>query len=123
MFSDTWSDVWLAGSLRGIGDTRSPLVISGVQILLHIVLNYLLILPAHEVMGVTVPGMGLGLKGAAIAMAVSSTLAAFVYIVWSGRTELATRLSLAWPGVEWVRRIVRIAFPKRDGGDPPGAGD
>jgi len=101
----------LAGSLRGIGDTRSPLVISGLQILLHIALNFLLILPSHDVMGFTVPGMGLGLKGAAIAMAISSTLAAFVYVVWSGRTELATRLSLAWPGVEWVNRIVRIAFP------------
>ena len=101
----------LAGSLRGIGDTRSPLVISGLQILLHIALNFLLILPAHDVMGVTVPGMGLGLRGAAIAMAVSSALAAIVYIAWSGRTELATRFSLAWPGVEWVNRIVRIAFP------------
>ncbi|MCH8978575.1 MAG: MATE family efflux transporter [Armatimonadetes bacterium] len=101
----------LAGSLRGIGDTRSPMVISGLQILLHIALNFVLILPTRDVMGVTVPGMGLGLKGAAIAMAVSSALAALVYIAWSGRTQLATKFSLAWPGVEWVNRIVRIAFP------------
>ncbi|MCH7903683.1 MAG: MATE family efflux transporter [Armatimonadetes bacterium] len=101
----------LAGSLRGIGDTRSPMVISGIQIFLHIALNFLLILPEREVFGITVPGADLGLKGAAIGMAVSSLCAAVTYIAWSKRTQLKSRFTMAWPGMEWIRRIVRIAAP------------
>ena len=101
----------LAGSLRGIGDTRSPMVISGIQIFLHIALNFLLIPPSREVFGIAVPGADLGLKGAAISMAVSSLCAAAVYIGWSKRTMLKSVFTLAWPGMDWIRRIVRIAAP------------
>ncbi len=101
----------LAGSLRGIGDTRSPMVISGIQIFLHIILNCFLVLPTRDVWGVTLPGAGWGLVGASIAMAVSSWVAAIIYIVWSKRSPLDTQLSLRIPEMEWVKRILRIAVP------------
>jgi putative MATE family efflux protein len=101
----------LAGSLRGIGDTRSPMVISGIQIFLHIAMNCVLVLPTRTVLGVTVPGAGLGLVGAGVAMAVSSWVAAVVYVVWSKRTPLETELDWRVPELAWVRRIMRIAVP------------
>jgi putative MATE family efflux protein len=101
----------LAGSLRGIGDTRSPMVISGLQILLHIGLNVVLVLPTREVGGVTIPGAGWGLTGAAVSMAVSAWAAAVVYLLWSKRTPLETRLDLRMPELDWIKRILNIAVP------------
>ncbi|RYG36096.1 MATE family efflux transporter [bacterium] len=91
----------LAGCLRGIGDTRSPMVISGVQILLHIALNYLLIFPP----------VGLGLAGAGYALSISALLASGVYAWYVSRTPLRRVLYFQLPGIEWARRILRIAIP------------
>ena len=101
----------LAGSLRGIGDTRSPMVISGVQILFHIILNALLI-PTHTNLGIfNLPGAGLGLSGAAIAMSASAWLAACVYIPYVSKTPLGPVTQLALPNPDWAKRILRVAIP------------
>lgn len=101
----------IAGSLRGIGDTVSPMILSGLQILLHILLNYLLIFPGHDVFGVWIPGANMGLQGAAAALTISAWAAAIAYLAWSKRTKLETKLDLRWPGLDWARRIMRIALP------------
>jgi putative MATE family efflux protein len=102
----------LAGALRGIGDTKSPMVISGIQILLHIGFNYLLIFPPREVPGgITIPGFGLGLLGAGIAMALSAWLSAIAYVAFSGRTPLGEAWRITVPELQWVVRILRIALP------------
>lgn len=101
----------LAGSLRGIGDTRSPMVISGVQICLHIALNALLINPSVTIGAVRLPGMGLGLLGAGIAVSLSAWVAAFLYLLWASRTPLGRSITEFWPGREWAGRILRIALP------------
>lgn len=102
----------LAGSLRGIGDTKSPMYISGMQVILHIVLNYLFIFPTRTLEnGIAIPGLGMGLAGAALAFAVSAWIAALIYIFWSVRTPLEKSLGLALPNWSWVYRIMRIATP------------
>ncbi|MEZ0327181.1 MAG: MATE family efflux transporter [Fimbriimonas sp.] len=101
----------LAGCLRGIGDTKSPMVISGVQILLHICLNYLLIFPPHQFLGVTVPGAGLGLVGAAVALSISAWMSAIVYLLFSAKTPLGALYKVALPDPFWAWRILRIAIP------------
>ncbi len=101
----------LAGSLRGIGDTRSPMVISGFQIVLHILLNTVLVLPTRTVGAVVIPGFGLGLAGAGIAMAVSAWVSAAIYVWWSAKTPLRTHVSWRFPSSEWIVRITRIAIP------------
>src|SRR5262249_29680574 len=62
----------LAGGLRGIGDTKSPMVISGIQILLHITLNFFFIFPTRQFLGMRVPGLNLGLVGASTALSISA---------------------------------------------------
>lgn len=101
----------LAGSLRGIGDTRSPMVISGVQILLHITLNILLIFPTRRMLGVTIPGANLGLAGASTAMSISAWVSAIVYLSFTGRTPLGNLWKMTVPTVAWVGRIMKIALP------------
>lgn len=88
----------LAGSLRGIGDTRSPMVISGVQIGLHMMLNVLLI-------------PRLGLVGAAYSLSGASWLSAIAYVVYARQTPLGHLKSWRLPHWEWVVRILRIAIP------------
>lgn len=101
----------LAGALRGIGDTRSPMVISGLQILLHITLNFLLIFPPRHIGGITLPGANLGLVGASTALSISATLSAIVYLIWAGKTPLGKLYNIRLPSREWAARLLRIAVP------------
>lgn len=101
----------LAGSLRGVGDTKSPMYISGLQILLHICLNYVFIFPSHTVLGFTFPGLGLGLTGAAWALTVSAWLSAATYMVFATRTPLGEVWKLGVPARAWTGRILRISLP------------
>ena len=60
--------------LRAAGDTKTPMRIGILVNLVNIVLNFLLIFPSREIWGITVPGAGLGVIGAAVASAVSFTV-------------------------------------------------
>jgi putative MATE family efflux protein len=101
----------LAGALRGIGDTVSPMVLSGIQIGLHILLNWVLIFPSHQIGPVSLPGANLGLMGAGISMTASAAIAAGLYAIWAHRSPLQAKISLAWPGMDWAKRILNIAGP------------
>lgn len=119
----------LAGSLRGIGDTKSPMVISGLQIGLHIVLNYLLIFSTtryhfhlpKSVLGnitfpeisffFTTPGAGMGLNGAALALVLSAWISALIYLISTTRTPLGEVWRIKFPGMDWVKRIFNLAAP------------
>jgi len=101
----------LAGSLRGIGDTKSPMYISGLQILIHIVLNFLLIFPTREWNGITIPGANLGIQGAALGLTLSAWIAAAIYLGWSVRTPLGNVWRLGLPNLKWAKRILNVAVP------------
>jgi putative MATE family efflux protein len=101
----------LAGCLRGIGDTKSPMVISGFQILLHISLNYLLIFPPHQFLGISLPGADMGLIGAATALSISAWVAAITYLFYSARTPLGALYKIPFPDLGWAWRILRISIP------------
>jgi putative MATE family efflux protein len=101
----------LAGNLRGIGDAKSPMVISGLQILLHITLNFLLIFPTRQVGGITIPGANMGLKGTAIALTTSATISAITYVIYVGRTPLGALWKIRLPHADWAKRILKIAVP------------
>lgn len=101
----------LAGSLRGIGDTKSPMVISGLQILLHIVLNIAFIFPTRKVGAMTVPGLGMGVVGAAAALSVSAWMSAIIYSIYCRKTPLGEAASFHIPARDWTRRILKIAVP------------
>jgi putative MATE family efflux protein len=101
----------LAGALRGIGDTKSPMVISGFQILLHMILNFFLIFPTHKLLGVTIPGAGLGLTGAATALSISAWMSALGYMFFFKRTLIGSLWKIEMPDLGWAWRIMRIAIP------------
>lgn len=97
----------LAGCLRGIGDTKSPMYISSLQIFFHILFNFIFIFPPRGI----IPGLNLGLPGAALALSLSCTICAIAYVVYTGRTPLGQVFSLLPPSLSWTKRILRIAVP------------
>jgi putative MATE family efflux protein len=107
----------LAGSLRGIGDTKSPMYISGLQILTHMTLNCFMIFPTHVVrpfgglFSFVLPGANLGLVGAGTSLSISSCGSAIVYLFFVKRTPLGSLWGLHLPQLTWVVRILRIALP------------
>ena len=119
----------LAGALRGIGDTVSPMVISGIQILLHMTFNYLFMFPSTKIGAVVVPGLGLGLPGAGWALCASGWVAAIGYLLWCRKTGLGpispvssireylshrsvqARMHHVRTSFSWVKRIALLALP------------
>lgn len=88
----------LAGALRGVGDTKSPMVISGIQIGIHMFLNFMLV---HR----------LGLVGAGCALSISAWLSAIGYIVYARHTAIGRVTIKRLPHWDWSKRILRIAVP------------
>lgn len=66
--------------LRCTGDTRTPLMLNGLSNVVNIGLNFLLIYPTRSWYGLTIPGAGLGVSGAAIGTAASVALAGCLMI-------------------------------------------
>ena len=97
----------IAACLRSIGDTKSPMVLSGIQIFFHITLNFIYIFPPRG----NIPGLGLGLAGAGYALSTSAWIAAMLYIWHVRRTDLGVKFTLALPHKIWFVRIFRIAIP------------
>lgn len=96
----------LFGALRGAGDTRTPLFITGGANLLHIVLALLLIF-----------GWGffpaLGVKGAGWATAIATALSGIVvfFVVWVGRGEFYLRIPHLRLHSSMLKEILRLAAP------------
>ena len=57
--------------LRAAGDTRTPMRIGILVNVINVILNFMLIYPTNVYWGITVPGAGLGVIGAAAASAVA----------------------------------------------------
>ncbi|MBS1706336.1 MAG: MATE family efflux transporter [Armatimonadetes bacterium] len=103
----------LAGCLRGVGDSKSPMWISGLQILIHISLNTVLISGPRPIgtTGLVLPGAGWGLVGAAAALSISAWISAIIYLAYSSKTELQLKWIPKLPRWDWTQRILRIATP------------
>ncbi len=99
----------LMGAFRGLGDTRTPMLIQIVAIATHISFNWLLI---YGHWGFP----RLGVRGAGIAFALSIWVSAVLYFValyWRSPLRMAlTRRYLAFdPTFAWYGRILRIGLP------------
>lgn len=108
----------LAGAMRGVGDTRSPMVLSGIQIVLHMALNCLLVFPpSQSVVQFSFQGVhyrvgaGLGLMGAGIALSGSTWISAVAYLAYAGKTKIGPVWRMRLPDSMWVKRIMNIANP------------
>ena len=98
--------------LRAVGDTKTPMRVGLWVNGINIVLNFLLIYPTGTYWGITVPGAGLGVIGAAIASA-----AAFAYggiaitvVLWKHPVISPKGQSLK-PDLSVLKPCLKVALP------------
>lgn len=108
-----------SGMLRCSGNMVVPGVLGVVMCLLDVVFNFFMIFPTREVMlagiGVTVPGMGLGVWGAAVgtALAEAVVVALLLYHLWFRPSEikLSGEKGSFMPRMETLKRAYKIGLP------------
>ena len=99
--------------LRCMGNTKTPLLYNTAANLLNLVLNFFLIYPSRRWRGVLLPGLGLGVEGAAIASALSIVCAG-VCAAWAVLRQRGYETSLRGglaPEGAIVRRAVKLGVP------------
>lgn len=99
--------------LRCMGNTKTPLLFNTATNVLNVVLNFLFIYPTRTWQGYTIPGMGWGVEGAAIATS-ASIMAAGAWAAWAAFRQsgyqTSPREGLA-PDAAIVRRAVFLGLP------------
>lgn len=98
--------------LRAAGDTKSPMKIGVWVNLINVVLNFLLIYPTRVIRGITVPGAGLGVIGAAIASAVAFAFGgiAITMVLWR-HSLVSPRGQSFRPDWTILRPCLKVAMP------------
>jgi len=108
-----------SGMLRCSGNMRIPSMMGVAMCVLDVVFNFLLIFPTRELdvagMTLTLPGAGLGVKGAALGTAAAETIVAAVLLwyLWNRSKELGLKGERGsfHPKAEILKKALRIGFP------------
>lgn len=100
--------------LRCSGDSRTPLYLNGLNNILNIILNLFFIFPSIELGVISLKGLGLGVKGAAIATSAACTITAInLFIALFFRDNpISPSLRLPWR-LEWsiCRQAFKLGLP------------
>lgn len=103
-------------ALRAAGDTKTPMRVGiGVNII-NIVLNCILIFPTQEIsigaLSLTLPGVGLGVIGAAIASAIAFAFGGiYMTIVFWKHPVISPRGQSLAPDMQILKPCLKVAFP------------
>lgn len=104
-----------SGMLRCSGNMHIPSILNILMCVLDVVFNWLLIFPSHEVMGVTIPGAGLGVLGAVLGTALSfviiSLTMCYFLTVRSKELNLLQDTGSFLPRMATLRECIRISLP------------
>ena len=98
--------------LRAAGDTKTPMKVGVAVNVINVVLNFLLIYPTRVIWGITVPGAGWGVIGAAVASAVA-VLAGGIWItvaLWR-HPMLSPKGQSFKPDMEILKPCLKVAMP------------
>lgn len=103
------------GMLRCSGNMHIPSILNILMCVLDVIFNWLLIFPTRQIMGVTVPGAGLGVTGAvlgtALAFLVVSMLMCYSATIRSRELNLRQDSGTYIPRLATLRESVRISLP------------
>ena len=103
--------------LRCMGDTKTPMRLNTGSNLMNVVLNFLFIFPTRRIGilgGITVPGLGLGVTGAAIASAISMSTVGIILLLIIFKRKSPYRISLKEnyrPDKDIIGRAVKLGLP------------
>ena len=98
--------------LRSAGDTKTPMRVGFLVNGINVILNFLLIYPTREVLGMTVFGAGMGVIGAAVASAVSFMIGGvcITVVLWR-HPLLSPRGQKLRPDWDVLKPCLRVALP------------
>ena len=102
--------------LRAAGDTKTPMKVGVLVNLINVVLNFLFIYPTRTVqlagLAFTMPGMGWGVIGAAIASAVAFAAGGICIttVLWR-HPRISPKGGSFKPDLEILRPCLKVAFP------------
>lgn len=98
--------------LRSVGDTKTPMRVGLLVNLTNIVLNFLLIYPTRDFMGIPIPGAGMGVIGAAVASAIAFIIGGICITaaLWK-HPVISPRGQALRPDWEVLRPCLKVALP------------
>ena len=98
--------------LRSTGDTKTPMRVGLIVNTVNVVLNFLLIYPTRQFHGITIPGVGLGVIGAATASALAFTVGGILMTIalWK-HPILSPRGQPFRPDPEVLKPCLKVALP------------
>ena len=103
------------GMLRSSGNMHIPSILNIGMCFLDVIFNWFLIFPSHEILGITIPGAGLGVMGAVIgtglAFAVTSILMCYFTTITSKELNLLQDKGSFIPKTETLRKAMKISLP------------
>ncbi len=98
--------------LRAVGDTKTPMRIGLWVNGINVVLNFLLIYPTGTYFGITIPGAGMGVIGAAVASAIAFAVGGIGMTVALWRNTVITPRGQSWkPDWNILKPCLRVALP------------
>ena len=98
--------------LRSVGDSRTPMRVGLLVNGINVVLNFLLIYPTRQVWGITLPGAGMGVIGAAAASAAAFTVGGICMTVSIWRHPvISPRGQSLRPDWQVLRPCLKVALP------------
>ncbi len=102
----------VSGSLRGIGDTKTPLYITTIVNIINFMLSAILIYGVHLFNFINIDG--LGVKGAAIASTTARIIGAalILYVLYNKKAKIHLSMSDHYKfNVGIVKRIIKVGVP------------
>lgn len=104
-----------SGMLRCSGNMHIPSILNIGMCFLDVIFNWFLIFPSHQVLGITIPGAGLGVMGAVIgtglAFAVTSLLMCYFTTIASKELNLLQDKGSFIPKLDTLRKATKISLP------------
>jgi len=98
--------------LRSAGDTKTPMRVGVAVNIINVVLNFLLIYPTRKFNGITIPGAGLGVIGAATASAAAFVAGGILITIALWRHPvLSPRGQSIRPDWEVLKPCLKVALP------------
>ena len=98
--------------LCAVGDTKTPMRVGLLVNGINVILNFLLIYPTREWMGITLPGLGMGVIGAAVASAVSFTVGGiFITSALWRHPVISPKGQSLMPDWEILHPCLKVALP------------
>ena len=116
--------VVMGGTLRGSGDTKTPMIANGVANIVNIVGNFLLIYQGatytlqipliNNKLSFFIPGAGMGVAGAALGTAIARTVSCLIIlgVIYFGKSAIRFNLKDKYRlNLELIKKIFIIGYP------------